>query len=511
MLFSANPLTSPRKMGYFSTPLRKLQNIFLNATSKKILGLDIRYDSVSSVLVKSNIRENFIEAHEYIPISDQKDLDNIISYSLDIITKKMDISDSVCIASFPSDQISYRNIQVPFKNRKKIRQILPFELENILPFQVEHLVIDFDSLTSGDRNNLIVAAVEKAGIQLYLNKLKSFNVNPKIITVGGSASVLCLAKLADTPDNFLFVDTGNEKCAVFIVKSGQLHYIRSFRINAVNSSKIKSLCTNINLTISAFEKIFHLDFLPDLIIATGNGIVETGFEEKMENILGISVKPADLLTDTLVQIKNHPGNFWKPERMDNAFALSLVELKGLNSFNFNKKFFPLKKYWRENKKGLAITGFLAGVVLATSFSNVMLDTYLMNKKLSSIEHKITDLFKTTFPDVKNIVNPLHQMRVGIEKFYNSSLLQGKTLRNIHTIDILNEISRLIPKDIDVEITKFVFGFESVMLTGNTDTFNSVNIINSKLEQVQFFKKVTISSANVDKAENRVRFKLQIKL
>jgi len=491
--------------------IKKLQNILLNATSKKVLGLDIRYDSVSAVLVKNNIKENFIEAHEYVPISDQKDLESIISYSLDIITEKMDITGSVCIASFPSDQISYRNIQVPFKNRKKIRQILPFELETTLPFKVEDLVIDFNSLTSANRNDLIVAAAEKASIQLYLNKLKSFNVNPKIITVGGSAAVMCLAELADTPDNFLFVDTGNEKCAVFIVRSGQVYYIRSFRLNSIDTSKIESLCLNIKQAISTFEEIFHLDFQPDVIITTGNGIGETEFEREMESILGISVKRTDLVAGTSVQIKNHPEKPWKPERMDNAFALSLLELKGLNSLNFIKDSFSLKKYWKENKKALVVTGLLAGVVLTTSFSNVMLDTYLMNKKLSSIEHKITDLFKTTFPDVKNIVDPLHQMRVGIEKAQKSSLFQGETRRDIRTIDILYEISRLIPKKIDVEVAKFVFGFEDLVLTGNTDTFNSVNKIKSKLEQADFFKKVIISSANIDKAENRVRFKLKIKL
>ncbi|MBC2695250.1 MAG: pilus assembly protein PilM [Desulfobacteraceae bacterium] len=491
--------------------MKKLQNILLNTMSKKVLGLDIRYDSVSAVLIKNNIKENIIEAHEYVPISDQKDIESIISYSLDIITKKMDITGSVCIASFPSDQISYRNIQVPFKNRKKIKQILPFELETILPFQVENLVIDFNTLTSDDNTNLIVAAVEKAGIQLYLNKLKSFNVNPKIITVGGSAAALCLTELADTPDNFLFVDTGNEKCAVFIVKAGQVYYIRSFKLRSINTTKLESLCLNIKQAIFTFQEIFHLDFQSDVIITTGNGIGETGFEQEMESILGISVKRANLVVDTSVQIKNHPGNYWKPERMDNAFALSLVEIKGLNSLNFNKNAFCLKKYWEENKNALVITGFLTGLVLAISFSTVIIDTYLMGKKLSSVEHKITDLFKTTFPDVKNIVDPLHQMKVKIQNAQKSTLFPGKTHRDIRTIDILYEISRLIPEEIDLEITKFVFGFEDLMLTGNTDTFNSVNKIKSKLEQADFFKKVIISSANIDKDENRVRFKLQIKL
>ena len=40
--------------------------------SRKILGLDIRHDAVSAVLVKSSIKETVIEAHVHVPISDQK-------------------------------------------------------------------------------------------------------------------------------------------------------------------------------------------------------------------------------------------------------------------------------------------------------------------------------------------------------------------------------------------------------------------------------------------------------
>ena len=117
--------------------------------SKKILGLDIRSDAVSAVLLRSGIREIHIEAHEYVPVLNQKDLDqkdieNGIVSALATITKKIDTTDSICIASFPADRISYRNIHVPFKEQKKIRRILPFELEATLPFQIEDIAIDFD-------------------------------------------------------------------------------------------------------------------------------------------------------------------------------------------------------------------------------------------------------------------------------------------------------------------------------------------------------------------------------
>ena len=55
----------------------------------------------------------------------------------------------------------------------------------------------------------------------------------------------------------------------------------------------------------------------------------------------------------------------------------------------------------------------------------------------------------------------------------------------------------------------VLGLENVVISGDTDTFNSVDSIKSRLEQVDSFKKIIISSANINKSDNRVRFKLKI--
>ena len=96
--------------------------------NRKILGLDIRNDAVSAVLVNIGIKGTTIEAHEHVPISNQKNSENSLAASLGTIAEKIDISDAICVASFPADLISYRNIKVPFKRRKKISKILPYEL-----------------------------------------------------------------------------------------------------------------------------------------------------------------------------------------------------------------------------------------------------------------------------------------------------------------------------------------------------------------------------------------------
>jgi hypothetical protein len=53
--------------------------------------------------------------------------------------------------------------------------------------------------------------------------------------------------------------------------------------------------------------------------------------------------------------------------------------------------------------------------------------------------------------------------------------------------------------------------DNVIISGTTDTYNSVDTIKSGLEQIPYFEKVTISSSNIDRSGNEVRFMLKIEL
>jgi len=79
------------------------------------------------------------------------------------------------------------------------------------------------------------------------------------------------------------------------------------------------------------------------------------------------------------------------------------------------------------------------------------------------------------------------------------------------VGILNELSRRIPGGIDVQFTRMVIGDDSVVIAGDTDTFNSVDTMKNRLETAKIFETVTIVSTNKDKAGNRIRFRLKLKI
>jgi hypothetical protein len=136
------------------------------------------------------------------------------------------------------------------------------------------------------------------------------------------------------------------------------------------------------------------------------------------------------------------------------------------------------------------------------------DSYRLKKRVIHLDQQVDAVFRSTFPDVKRIVDPVHQMRLKITDAQKKAHLTDAAGKSILTIDLLNEISRLIPETVDVEFTRLVIGPENLLIDGNTDTFNAVDEMKNRLETAKLFRGVTISSANIDRKANRVQFKLR---
>ena len=481
--------------------------------SRKILGLDIRHDAVSAVLIESGIKGTVIEDQAYVPISSRKEDGNDWVNSVETLVQKMDMTGSVCVVSLPAEEISFRNIQVPFKAQKKIKKILPFELEPTLPFPIEDLIVDFIPIDLSENTgvkNLISVAMEKSKIQFYLDALAGLNIEPEIVTVGGCSTAMFLANFLDSRQNWLFIDIGKQKASIFLIFSGKICLIRTFPIqSAARSYKIKSLCSNIRRTLIASEKIIGFELKPDGGFITGCGIDDLGFDQDMEQALGFPFERADILRYTDIIKQQSVPQSWIPFLMDNPLSLALMEIEGTKGFNFRKGPFASKKFWEENKKNLIQSAILFSLVLALGFFSVFLDSYLMEKKLTRLNHQITEIFTSTFPDVKKIVDPVEQMRTKIKEAKRDALFPGGTDTQPLAIDILNTLSTRIPKDADVILIRLVMGPESVVISGDTDTFNSVDNIKNRLEKSGIFKKITISSANIDKSDKRVHFNLKL--
>ena len=481
---------------------------------KKIAGIDIRYDSISAVLMKKGIKGYTVESFCNVPVTNHDNIEEGIQSGIQSIMEEIDINNAVCVAAFPDDRISYRNIHVPFKDHQKIRQILPYELEPSLVFTTNDITIDFKAikpLIHSDRTHLLAAIVENARLKSYLDVLEHEHIDPKIVSPGCYSLVSYLTSLSSGTGNELYIDIDSRKCTLFAVLEKTICTVQSFFLHQDVSFTVEYMCRNIKQTVSAFTDSLSSDFKPDKLFITGCRTNMPQIDKDIEGFMKIPVEKIDLKQNTDTAADYHASKAWDPLIMNNALALALIEIEGGETLNFRTGLFASKEQWSVHKKRFIKTGIIAGIVMALAMLNILTETFYLNKQITGIDHEIKNMFSSTFPDVKRIVDPLHQFTVELNEAKKDSFFSATASSHVKVIDVLSKISSRIPSTTDVVFSRLVKLTDSITISGNTDTFNSVDNMKSLLEDIVFFKKVTIGSANIDKADNRVRFKLKIQL
>ena len=482
--------------------------------SRKVLGIDIRNHFLSAVILNSSLREYRVDDYIHLPFPDSDDPEKGLAAALETLTGKMDFAGSDCVVSIPAGLFTFRNLQVPFNNSKKIRMVLPFELEPTLPYAVDDLVVDFHPLNGspdGEKTELIAAAIEKNRLTPYIEALASIEVDPEKLTLSGLPTALCLAQQADLEEDQLFIEIDETSGTLFMLAGDGLQLIRSFPLPPAGPSKAKMLSAQIQQTLSAFQESSELNLQPLEVVASGIGLDEANMAADISKALNIPVKAASMADRLGIPVESYTGNPWIPAQMDNALALALMEVEGFEALNFHKGQFAAQKFLSKHKSPLIKTGILAAAVLALMFFNVLMQTYTVNKQVRGIERQMTQIFKATFPEVKTIRYPYPEMQARMRETKKNAAFQAEAGPHIRSIDILNSISEKIPDNIKVDFTRLVIQPENVVISGTTDTFNSVDDIKSRLEQIQYFKKVTISSSNIDRSGEEVRFILKVAL
>lgn len=484
--------------------------------SRRIIGLDIKEDAVSAVLLTSSMKGisvDYYQYHSLAEVEDNADIDDPCVAALKKITNEVDLKDTVCVAAFPAAHVSFRNLQVPFREPKRIKQILPLELEPAMPFPIDNAAIEFQVLdlprTAGQAV-VLTATLETDWLAEYKTKLKKAGIDPHIITVGGYHIARCLDRIPDPPEQYLMLDMEGAQSTLYAVHSGQVCLIRSFVLGTPASVETL-ICGHMHRTLAAAEEVLGVPLQPSLIFINGVEPADMDFYDAVSANMDVPAKPVDLTTDMTVTFIQPPEADWQPQRMNNALALALSDVFGLAGFNFGRRPFAAMQQWVAYKRNIVQTGVLACVVLLLGFGNVLLDYYTTSRQIAKLDKRIEAVYRSAFPNVTRIQDPLMEMRAKVKVLKEQSMLSNDSDKNIRAIDILSDVSKRIPESVDLELTQLVVGPDTVLISGNTATFNMVDDIKSNLEKSELFENVTISSANTERSGSRITFKLKIDL
>jgi general secretion pathway protein L len=488
----------------------------------KILGLDINEDAIIAVQVLSGLKGHVVTACAQVAM----DKNGGVEETLKGLLEQMDLGSDVYFTVIPAERGFFRNLRMPFRATKKIKQTLPFEMETVVPLPIGDLIVDFTFVDRSDESEILGVCVRKDYIAEYLAPLQTLGIDPEVLDIRCTPLVSWLLKQEETPDNGLFLEIGTKKGMMILFLKRHIALIRSFVFNGADvdqplsydangkpdhavfehmESRIVSFCTMVLNTVHSFGwQTERDDILPEKVFFTGIGALYPGTGELLERFLDMPAEQVNVRGDKSVQMESHVAEVWNPALMDNTLALALRHERSDQGFNLRKEEFEIKKRYSGLKTEIRKVAVYLILILAFLMVDLGLDYTLLKQRHDGLEQNIHEVFIKTFPNAGNVRDRVRYAAEKNDEIKKSTDLLPGTRGSQRQLDLLNEISKL-PKSLDIHVTSWVVDQDKVTISGDTDDYTTVDSIENALKASPYFSSVKSPKSDRDDKTGRIKF------
>ncbi|MDE0207281.1 MAG: type II secretion system protein GspL [Candidatus Tectomicrobia bacterium] len=422
------------------------------------------------------------------------------------------------VVSLPAHRGALRNLALPFRDQRRIRQTLGFALDEHVPFEPEELVVDFRRLpvqAAPQQAQVLAAAMPKQDVAGSLSLLSDAGLEPAVFDLDvfslADAAVLGSGAL---PANTAVLDVGGERALLTLMQDGVPVFARSLAQGpAADEGSLpdaERLVRPLRHTLYACEDSLQQAYEPDLLLLAGGrrealpelaaALAEsTGIPSRVWQHQAAAYQPA-----------GSAGEAGRPH--PHAVALGSA-LRGLHrrfrGFNLRRAEFAPHSNLRELRGRLVVLGVLAGAVVALGLGNLYVQNQFKAQRLARLQNGIAEVFREIAPSAR-MVQPLAQAQERMRELQRRlRAFGGLTGTQLSTLQILREFSARVPASIKVEVDNLTINDDAVELSASAASYDNVVSLQSALAASPLLDDVTINNTRQG-ANNTVQFRLSLR-
>ncbi len=225
-------------------------------------------------------------------------------------------------------------------------------------------------------------------------------------------------------------------------------------------------------------------------------ILEKLKKYNLDPLIITSLELRDVLKDFSIEKLFLPSNLDDADRI----AIAIEEVKK-PTINLRRDEFAYTKDIERTKKALKITAFLLALLIFIISSDVLLKIYHIRNEVAFLKGEIRRVYKEIFPDEKNIVNELHQLKSHLKALKEKEDL----LIGVSPLKLLLELSQIDRGR--VVFNELIFDRRNLTMKGEASSLGNIQELKNKLEHV--FTDVNISDSRTS-IEGKIIFTMTAK-
>jgi len=493
-----------------------------------MIGLDIGQTAVRGVrmttgLLRSQVVATFEQKIERHEASDPFSLlsDGQISAIRALVSQgKIEKNDSLAFA-FSGHQIPTRQIVLPFKDMKKMRQVLPFEMEDRLPFALDEVTIaDYPLGPNGDAGvNLLVFAAPKTRIEAARDRLRETGLS--FGTIGIDILALdFLFRRAGVPafgDIFL-IDIGASKSLLCHLKEGTLQAVRAIPIGGDAVTTARQGAFKQTWSQAEREKL-EVDLSGDdrpAEVSRAALVVWAMEIEKWMASLSVSERRVFCLVGGGAQLRGLSD--WLAARWGfpalktptGITPFSQAEAIGRQALSAGGVNFtdPARRAQKRPSRHPARAAAALLLVAGLAATDITLAHRQQENRYQALKQRLHNRLTALFPQAKNAAGrELEYLRTAMTRLNKTAT--DLSLGRIGALTILAAVTSGIPDGTLIDVQEMTINGDNVRIEASTDSFQSVDRIRAVLARDRRFSAVSVSDAKASVDGSKVAFLMQM--
>jgi hypothetical protein len=476
---------------------------------QRILALELSGDRARAAVADRTFKAlELVGVYEQERAGDETDLSGAIARIVTAAGKP-----DIVISGLPGEFVAKRLLTLPFTDRRRLQQVVPFALEEHLPFAVDDAAVAFARVGREGSNTLVIAAfARKDDLRNHLELLARGGLEPKTVTLGSLALAGFLARARNGHGGARLVIDIDHACTsmVLIDVGGTPRAMRTVGqgLSVHNGATIPQPAAAAILGAVRQTLLAHSSGAdaPDLVLA-GAAAASPSIRNQIAVALEVPVHDlAEFDCSPLIQ-----GIKSEPMRFSGCIAMLLGEApaRPLELLNFRQGEFT----FRGSGGALAplrLSAMLAIAAVAFAVLHIVLGISINARKLHLLNREVEAVTAPAL-GATNPATAKTTLKAHIAQMNKQVRLMGGNLGQGSPLDLLLGVSRAIPPGTTVQFDTVLTDDSGVKLEGKADSFATVDLVKKTLGRSGRFGPIRIDHAAAGSDPGKVEFKLSTTL